>query len=88
MLYATDALPFLLVIGAVDAPGYKPPAVTVPAVVLNRGTVITVTNATMATRHRLARWLPIRARTEFLYRKRSSLLITTRALGTSSSPLL
>jgi len=34
--------------GAVGAKSYTPPAVTVPAVVLNRGTVITVTNATVA----------------------------------------
>ena len=56
------AIPFLLAIGAlpalsdqlpigcggVGAKSYTPPAVTIPAVVLNRGTVITVTNATMA----------------------------------------
>ena len=34
--------------GGVGANSYTPPAVTIPAVVLNRGTVITVTNATMA----------------------------------------
>jgi len=34
--------------GAVGAKSYTPPAVTIPSVVLNRGTVITVTNATMA----------------------------------------
>lgn len=34
--------------GAVGAKSYTPPAVTIPAVVLNRGTVITVTNATVA----------------------------------------
>ena len=33
--------------GAVGAKSYTPPAVTIPAVVLNRGTVITVTNATV-----------------------------------------
>lgn len=33
--------------GGVGAKGYTPPAVTIPAVVLNRGTVITVTNATV-----------------------------------------
>ena len=33
--------------GAVGAKSYTPPKVTIPAVVLNRGTVITVTNATM-----------------------------------------
>jgi hypothetical protein len=62
MRYAMAAIPFLLAIGAlpaladqlpascggVGATSYTPPAVTVPAVVLNRGTVITVTNATMA----------------------------------------
>jgi len=56
------AIPFLMAIGAlpaladqlpaycgaVGAKSYTPPAVTIPAVVLNRGTVITVTNATMA----------------------------------------
>jgi uncharacterized protein (TIGR03437 family) len=56
------AIPFLLVIGAlpslayqlpascagVGAASYSPPAVTIPAVTLNRGTVITVTNATVA----------------------------------------
>lgn len=56
------AIPFLLAIGAlpaladqlpascggVGAASYTPPAVTVPAVVLNRGTVIMVTNSTMA----------------------------------------
>lgn len=34
--------------GAVGAQSYTPPAVTIPAVVLNNGTVITVTNATVA----------------------------------------
>jgi len=34
--------------GGVGAESYTPPVVTIPAVVLNRGTVITVTNATMA----------------------------------------
>jgi hypothetical protein len=34
--------------GAVGAKSYTPPVVNIPAVVLNRGTVITVTNATMA----------------------------------------
>jgi hypothetical protein len=62
MRYAMAAIAFLLAIGAlpaladqlpagcggVGAESYTPPAVTVPAVVLNRGTVITVTNATMA----------------------------------------
>jgi len=62
MRYAMAAIPFLLAIGAlpaladqlpascggVGAKSYTPPAVTIPAVVLNRGTVITVTNATMA----------------------------------------
>src|ERR1019366_5282449 len=33
--------------GGVGAKSYTPPAVTIPAVVINRGTVITVTNATM-----------------------------------------
>jgi uncharacterized protein (TIGR03437 family) len=56
------AIPALLVIGALPALGdtlpaycggvgaksYTPPAVTIPGVVLNRGTVITVTNATVA----------------------------------------
>lgn len=54
------AVPFLLAVGAlpalaqtlpascgaVGAGSYTPPAVTIPAVVLNRGAVITVTNAT------------------------------------------
>ena len=34
--------------GAVGAKSYTPPSVTVPTVALNRGTVITVTNASMA----------------------------------------
>jgi uncharacterized protein (TIGR03437 family) len=34
--------------GAVGAKSYTPPAVTIPRVTLNRGTVITVTNATVA----------------------------------------
>jgi len=34
--------------GAVGAKSYTPPAVTIPPLVLNRGTVITVTNATVA----------------------------------------
>jgi uncharacterized protein (TIGR03437 family) len=56
------AIPFLLAIGAlpawaqslpaycgaIGAKSYTPPAVTIPPVVLNRGTVITVTNATVA----------------------------------------
>jgi uncharacterized protein (TIGR03437 family) len=41
-----DALPTSC--GAVGAKSYTPPAVSVPAVVLDRGTVITVTNATVA----------------------------------------
>jgi len=55
------AIPFLLAIGAlpalaqtlpaycggVGAKSYTPPAVTIPAVVLNRGTAITVTNTSM-----------------------------------------
>ena len=63
MRYAMGAVPFLLAIGAlpamaqtlpaycggVGAKSYTPPAVSIPAVVLNRGTVITVTNATVAT---------------------------------------
>ena len=62
MRHAMGALPFLLAIGSlpimadtlpvycggVGAKSYTPPAVTVPPVVLNRGTVITVTNATVA----------------------------------------
>ena len=58
---ATGAIPFFLSIGALTAPAdtlpaycgavgaksYTPPAVTIPAVVLNLGTVITVTNATV-----------------------------------------
>jgi len=62
MRHAMGAIPFLLAVGAlpamayqlpascgaVGAASYSPPAVTVPAVVLNRGTVITVTNATVA----------------------------------------
>src|ERR1039457_2347433 len=43
---AADTLPAYC--GAVGAKSYTPPAVTIPAVVLNRGTVITVTNATVA----------------------------------------
>jgi len=62
MRHTMAAIPFLLAIGAlpalavqlpaycggVGATSYTPPAVTIPTVVLNRGTVITVTNATMA----------------------------------------
>jgi len=62
MRHAMAALPCLLLIGAlpaladqlpaacggVGASSYTPPPVTVPPVVLNRGTVITVTNATVA----------------------------------------
>ena len=62
MRHAVGAVPFLLAIGAlpalayqlpascgaVGAASYTPPAMTIPAVVLNRGTVITVTNATVA----------------------------------------
>jgi uncharacterized protein (TIGR03437 family) len=60
-LHAMGAIPFLLAIGAhpaladtlpaycggVGAKGYTPPAVTIPSVILNRGTVITVTNASV-----------------------------------------
>jgi uncharacterized protein (TIGR03437 family) len=60
--HAMGAIPFLLAIGAlpavayqlpascgpVGATSYTPPAVTIPTVTLNRGTVITVTNATGA----------------------------------------
>jgi uncharacterized protein (TIGR03437 family) len=59
---ATGAIPVFLSIGALTAPAdtlpaycgavgaksYTPPAVNIPAVILNRGTVITVTNAAMA----------------------------------------
>ena len=45
-LPAADTLPAYC--GAVGANSYTPPTVAIPAVVLNRGTVITVTNATMA----------------------------------------
>ncbi len=62
MRHAVGAVTFLLAVGAipalafqlpaycgaVGANSYTPPIVNVPAVVLNRGTVITVTNATMA----------------------------------------
>ena len=61
MRHAMGAIPLLLAVGALPAlaqtlpascgaagaSSYTPPAVTIPAVVLNRGTVITVTNATM-----------------------------------------
>jgi uncharacterized protein (TIGR03437 family) len=61
MRHAMGAIPFLMAIspllapadqlpaycGGVGAKSYTPPAVTIPAVVLNHGTVITVTNATM-----------------------------------------
>jgi uncharacterized protein (TIGR03437 family) len=61
MRHALGAIPFLFVMGAlpavtdtlpascgpVGAKSYAPPAVTIPPVILNRGTVITVTNATM-----------------------------------------
>jgi hypothetical protein len=61
MRHAMGAIPFLLAIGAlpalaqtlpascgaVGASSYTPPAVSIPAVVLNRGTVITVTNNSM-----------------------------------------
>src|ERR1035438_6484772 len=60
--YVTVAISFLLAIGAlpaqaqtlpavcgpVGAKSYTPPAFTIPPVILNRGTVITVTNATFA----------------------------------------
>ena len=60
--HAVGAVPFLLAFGAlpavadtlpascgaVGAKSYTPPAFTIPPVVLNRGTVITVTNASMA----------------------------------------
>ncbi|HTS48874.1 MAG TPA: hypothetical protein VMH05_13075 [Bryobacteraceae bacterium] len=45
-LAAADQLPVSC--GAVGAKSYTPPSVTIPAVTLNRGTVITVTNATIA----------------------------------------
>ncbi len=45
ILPAADQLPVSC--GAVGAKSYTPPAVTIPAVTLNRGTVITVTNATI-----------------------------------------
>jgi uncharacterized protein (TIGR03437 family) len=45
LLARADQLPAYC--GGVGAKSYTPPAVTIPAVVLNRGTVITVTNATM-----------------------------------------
>src|ERR1039457_6805589 len=62
MRHATGTIPFLLAFGALPALAYQlpascggggaerytPPAVTIPTVVLNRGTVITVTNATVA----------------------------------------
>ena len=62
MPHAIGVIPFLMAIGpllapadqlpaycgAVGAKSYTPPAVTIPAVVLNRGTVITVTNVTGA----------------------------------------
>ena len=61
MRHSMGVIPFLLAIsalpalaatlpaycGAVGAKSYTPPAVTIPAVVLNRGTVITVTNTSM-----------------------------------------
>ena len=52
-LMATSALPALTdtlpaSCGGVGATSYTPPVVTIPAVTLNRGTVITVTNATVA----------------------------------------
>ncbi len=42
---AADTLPAYC--GAVGATSYTPPAVTIPPVILNRGTVITVTNASV-----------------------------------------
>src|ERR1700689_219047 len=62
MRHPLGAIPFLLAAGAFPArtdtlpahwggggaESYTPPAYTVPAVVLNRGTVITVTNSTVA----------------------------------------
>jgi len=53
VLLAIGALPALAdqlpaACGGVGAKSYTPPLVTIPAVVLDRGTVITVTNATMA----------------------------------------
>jgi len=52
-LFAIGALPALAATlpaycGGIGATSYTPPAVTVPPVILNRGTVITVANATMA----------------------------------------
>src|SRR5579864_3913036 len=44
-LRAADTLPAYC--GAVGAKSFTPPAAAIPAVVLNRGTVITVTNATV-----------------------------------------
>jgi uncharacterized protein (TIGR03437 family) len=46
LLVPADQLPAYC--GAVGAASYTPPAVTIPTVTLNRGTVITVTNATAA----------------------------------------
>lgn len=61
MRHAMVSIPFLLAVGVlpalaatlpaycggVGAKSYTPPAVTIPAVVLNRGTVTTVTNTSM-----------------------------------------
>ena len=104
MRYAMAAIPFLLAIGAlpaladqlpascggVGATSYTPPAVTVPAVVLNRGTVITVTNATSAVNGDTSSVKALMANPGpdgiSLYEAITA-TTTTRAPGTSSSPL-
>jgi len=52
LLLAVGAMPALAATlpaycGGVGASSYTPPAVTIPPVILNRGTVITVTNTSM-----------------------------------------
>ena len=76
--------------GAVGAKSYTPPAVTVPPVILNRGTVITVTNATSAVNGDTSSVKALMANPGpdgiSLYEAITA-TTTTRAPGTSSSPL-
>ena len=76
--------------GAVGARSYTPPNVTIPAVILNRGTVITVTNATSAVNGDTSSVKALMANPGpdgiSLYEAITA-TTTTRAPGTSSSPL-
>ncbi|MGD0668622.1 MAG: hypothetical protein ABSB23_13760 [Bryobacteraceae bacterium] len=104
MRHAMFAVPFLLAIGvfpasadqlpaycgAFGAKSYTPPPVTVPPVILNRGTVITVTNATSAVNGDTSSVKALMANPGpdgiSLYEAITA-TTTTRAPGTSSSPL-